>query len=471
MATLEATTRSGRIQAGARRIRRQRLGGYIRVSRVGERDERLRSPDFQRSGITVKASATDVDVAWFAPELDVSGSKKTRAILDAIVEQIEGGELDGIIVYNLSRLSRLAPRDRVELVERIESAGGVIVSACESFDPTTPEGRFQRDLFFSLARLEWEKSAAGFDVAKRNAVEQGIAIKARAPFGLRVGDDRRLEATDDAETVRELFRRRAAGTSWRELAAWFAGATGRKVAPATLAGMIENRAYVGEVIYGSLVNGDAHPAIVELELFEAAQRPSADWAAGRPTKAAGARTLLSGIARCGSCGGRLGSSSAGNGRRVYRCSNAHCEGRVAILQPALDVYVEAALLDWAGPVADEALEVELGESDRVGARRAELVQRRLDAELGLETFVTSELGLEPALFALEAELAGLGEASELERIRTTLRAAWPVLPVDERRRLLGAVVSELVVGRGVRGHSNIAERVRVSFGEASERAA
>src|SRR4029077_12943463 len=127
---------SGDTTTGAGRLASV-YGGYVRVSRVGERDERLRSPDFQATAIRAKATAAGVEVRLFEPGLDVSGSKRSRAILDSIVAAIERDELAGVIVYNLSRLSRLAPRDRIELVERIEGAGGAILSASESFDSTT----------------------------------------------------------------------------------------------------------------------------------------------------------------------------------------------------------------------------------------------------------------------------------------------------------------------------------------------
>lgn len=187
------TKRSGGQTQTRRQTPKPLFAKYKRVSRVGERDERLRSPEFQDAAIEAKAKAEGVATRDYPVELDVSGAKRSRVVLDEIVGAIEAGELAGIVVYNLSRLSRLKPRDRIELVERIEQAGGRIVSASESFDPSTPEGRFQRDLFFSLARLEWERAAEGFDAAKRNAIASGIAIKSRAPFGLRFNEGHGLE--------------------------------------------------------------------------------------------------------------------------------------------------------------------------------------------------------------------------------------------------------------------------------------
>src|SRR5262245_32367179 len=106
----------------ASKPKRLRLAEYARVSRVGAReDERLRSPDFQRE--LIRSRLGEHKLVPYPAELDVSGGKPVRAILDSIIAAIEAGELDGIGVAKLDRLARLAPKDRVELIDRIESAG------------------------------------------------------------------------------------------------------------------------------------------------------------------------------------------------------------------------------------------------------------------------------------------------------------------------------------------------------------
>ena len=140
---------------------------YVRVSRKGERDE-LRSPDFQQNAIRSYAAAQGFDVEWLPPEIDVSGSKANRPVLDEAIARIEAGELDGLVIWRLDRLSRLPARQRVELFARIEDAGGSIKSTQEQLDPSTPEGRFTREVFLGIARMQWERYSEGWDVAKAN---------------------------------------------------------------------------------------------------------------------------------------------------------------------------------------------------------------------------------------------------------------------------------------------------------------
>jgi len=478
----ETTTRGGQKQGA-----RLRLGRYVRVSRVGERDERLRSPEFQTKATDVKGAAIGAELVDYEPELDVSGSKRNRAILDSIVEAIERGELDGIIVYNLSRLSRLKPLERIELVERIEAAGGQIVSACESFDPSTPEGRFQRDLFFSIARLEWEKAAAGFAVAKESAIAAGRPIKARIPFGYRQAErGAELELVDEeAEVVRELYAMRAAGASYGECLAYFETATGKASYRTTVAGILNNRLYLGELRYGrevELVNVGGAPRIVEEHLFDAAQVVNRSRSDNGGRRHSGkAQSLLAGIATCASCGRGLIRTKTGSARTLsYKCPNdaRHCEARAQIGAAELEAYIVERVLAWAGPVADELVEVEVAiggdriiAEHRLAEAEARMVEWAGNLELEDENPAAYRAGLEARQARVElrrGELEACGEATEIERARSTVR---DVLAAEERddhegRRLLKIVLPSVVVRRTPRRGAPASERAELTFADA-----
>ena len=140
-------------------------------------------------------------------------------------------------------------------------------------------------------------------------------------------------------------------------------------------------------------------------------------------------------------------------------------------------------MEWCGPVADESVEVELGDRGR-GALELEL----RDARRGLEDFVTSpdNFGLAPALFQagvdarqanverIERELAELGDVDAVEAIRATLREVWyqPETTIDEKRALLAVVLDRVEVRRGTakgraRKSETVASRVRITFRDGS----
>jgi len=474
-----------------------RLAEYVRVSRVGTReDERLRSPDFQRS-LMRGVLGGDYELVPFTPELDVSGSKAKRAILDEIIERIEAGELDGIAVAKLDRFARLRPKDRVELIERIEDAGGVIRSASEQLDTSTPEGRFARDVFLGVARMQWEQKDADLKTAKREAIAAGRAIMSVAPFGFVFDELHRLVVVEaEAELVRELYELRLEGASYGALAELFAERTGRKVSDMTTRRLLENRVYLGELHYGRrddtrLENLDpGFEAIVSVELFDAVQELNARRAPGRGVAVGRAKSLLAGIAVCGGCDRNMSRKTTSSGRTIYKCNTVRphrCERTATIALAELDAYVIEEVLDWAGPVADELVEAEaeLGGTvdhaiaeQRLEAAQAALIAYETDVELeerlGADAYKAGREARVERVELRRAELAACGEQTELDRARTTLRRELtsdePELGLDEHRRLLGLVLDRVVVSRTPRRGAPASERAEVVFASGPGRA-
>jgi DNA invertase Pin-like site-specific DNA recombinase len=84
-----------------------KLDEYRRVSQVGGREgEGFPEPELQQQGIANYARVHGHTVTPNPEELDVSGGKLSRPILDRIMERIRNGESDGLIVNDLDRYSR-----------------------------------------------------------------------------------------------------------------------------------------------------------------------------------------------------------------------------------------------------------------------------------------------------------------------------------------------------------------------------
>jgi DNA invertase Pin-like site-specific DNA recombinase len=444
--------------------------GYVRVSRKGDRDEeRLRSPDFQRQTIERYAAGDGLALRMFTPEIDVSGSKPQRAILDEIIGQICSGELAGIIVAKLDRLSRLRPRDRVLLFETIEEAGGVVLSASEQLDPSTPEGRFAREVFLGVARMQWEKFRESFEAAKRDAVERGVPINSRAAVGYRKTSDRRL-APDPrtAPIVREVFERRTRGEGPSTLARYLetngvrTSQGSRTWSKEAVYGLIRNPVYKGVIRYGTddrFVNANAHEPIVDAALFAAAQKPNGH----RPTplRSEESSWLLTGLLRCSACRYAMQGTKTSRGKRIYRCKRTTAGG--VCPEPArMDAdLIEAAVVDefWR---QQEAVEIE-GHDDHDGDEREleraferseRVLERLLDPEiLAVAGDLASHVqNIRQAREARDEAAEALGRAraqnGSVKRLPTVqLRAIWDEAGTADRRDLLGQNFDCLALGR------------------------
>jgi site-specific DNA recombinase len=436
------------------------LAGYLRVSRVGRRDpDEIRSPDFQQSAIERYAAAADLTVRFFEPEIDVSGSKRSRAILDTIIAAVKAGELGGLIVSKLDRLSRLPARERLELFEEIEQAGGVILSASEQLDPSTPEGRFARDVFLGVARMQWEKYAEGFETAKEASIAEGVPVHTRPAVGLRKRPDKRLAHHHrTGPIVREVFERRARGEGPSALAAFLESrrvktSQGSKTwSKEAIYNMIRNPIYMGVLRYGKddrYVNPNAvvGGALVDPATWHAAQHPN-----GRKLTAprsAESSWLLTGILRCHACRYCMQGTLTSRGKRIYRCTRRHsggiCTAKSRVAADAVETSAVAAFWkltddltaqgsrDTSGDLAglEEALE------------RAERLLAQLDTpeaqdalgERYLEVFRQRREARDHAA----AELGHARSAASTDGVPDpeTLRGVWQRLSVQERRELLG----------------------------------
>lgn len=428
------------------------LGGYIRVSRKGDREE-LRSPDMQRAAIERYAAAEGFVVEFAEPEIDVSGSKATRAILDALIARVQAGELGGIVVAKLDRLSRLRPKDRVSLFESIEGAGGVVRSASEQLDPSTPEGRFAREVFLGIARMQWEKYQQGFADAKRGAIDRGIAVVTRPAVGYRKRRDRRLEINPNvAPIVREVFERRAGGAGPLELAELLQAngirtsqGSGTWSRPA-IYNMLNNPLYRGVLRHGDDSKEFPELAIVDLATWTAAQHPN-----GRQLvrTSASSSWLLAGIARCWSCRYAMQGTKTSRGKRIYRCTHRHAGG----LCPA-PARIDADVLEHAVIEAFWALTADLEAHGSLDPavdvspleKALERAEKRLAQVEGAD--MQDALGDRWPVVARErradrdkaaADLGAARAASAPEVVDTvTLREVWERAGTRERRDLLHA---------------------------------
>ena len=425
------------------------FGGYTRVSQVGDRGERLLSPHFQTESIERWAEGHGHEVVMLPPELNESGGRDNRPILLDAIGRVESGDLDGIVVAKLDRLSR-SLLGSLHMFKRIEAAGGQVVSVAEQLDCSTPMGRKVRNDFMNNA--EWEKAvkAEGLAHAREHAVARGIHVAGKTPFGYRRREDRILEPDPaTAPIVRDMFRRRAAGESWPVIASAVSEARGRPIAPQSIARMVRNRVYLGEARNGAYVHPDAHEALIGRATFEAAQLDHP-----RPPRGKRGAALLQGVIRCAGCG-RLMVPTTRAGARAYRCRRHHEAGECP--EPC-------HVGEWIEPyVADVVAKLMKGRGYKATQvnRRIDQAERELEAaEAARDDFAAATAGMarEDIAAGMKATPKPSGARAVHWRRRRaaavpvpdvrTWGAAWESLSVEQRRHVLRSGLSAVVVRKG-----------------------
>jgi site-specific DNA recombinase len=453
------------------RKEKRRAVGVVRRSKGGEGA----SPADQRSGIRAECERRGLElIEILPPELDVSGGNPLdeRPSLRRAVEMIEAGCADVLVVGYFDRLVRsLKVQD--EIVTRVEAAGGQVLAG--DFGQVT-NGNAAQWLSGTLVgavneyfrRSAKERTAAGV----ADAIARGVHF--RPPLGyVRNGEGEAIVPGPLADGIRDLFRMRAEGVGWGEIAdhlnAKHPRPYGAQWVPSQLPKLIVKRTYLGEAHHGENRKVGAHSALVTPEEFDAAQQPRL------PGRIRGEESLLRGIVRCAGCRYVMKPDRGGRDTPTYRCTARHGGGRcpspAIVVRRIVDEYVEAEFLRRYGGI--ELAGREASAEVEQAARAVAALGRQLDEAADPRTHAA--LGHERHLALVE------GIAAELEDAREELRAAreqafglavpsgdiWSELSTAERRRVMIEGIDCVFLRRT--GHAPISDRALILWrGEAPD---
>ena len=214
-----------------------------------------------------------------------------------------------------------------------------LVATATGFDSEhlTPDKQMIFSIMMAVGQAQRERNREARMSGKERASARGVYC-APPPFGYAKDEDGRLVPNEDADTVREIFRRRAAGDSFSDIA---------RVVPITRSGVrkvVMNRAYVGEQsipdrkrkgVPRVAAAYPGHPPLVTPAEWEAANAVE-----GRAPvhTGLGEATKLKGVVRCGVCGGVMHVLAYGKAkdRRTYACTNGgHGSMAASKIEPAV----------------------------------------------------------------------------------------------------------------------------------------
>ena len=302
-----------------------------------------------------------------------TGTVFDRPAWNRLMDDVRSGKIQCIVVRDLSRFGR----DYVETgnyLEKIFPALGTrFISVKENFDSFTASGSTET-LSVSLQNLV--NAIYSRDISKkvstalRAQMETGTFRNRNLPYGYLWNEDKTAYVVDEeaAAVVRQIFewklrevsvytiveRLKAGGIESPERHKRRAGTRnggniqGEGWCPSTIRGILQNRAYIGEMICGKsetalykglkkrltekdnwIVVSDAHPPIVSVSDFEAVERQMREDSAHRETAMewsadirAGMIDLFAGKIFCADCGKRMYYKR----QRICGCKNVTFRG-------------------------------------------------------------------------------------------------------------------------------------------------
>ena len=238
----------------------------------------------------------------------VSGASLDRPALQTLLADVRTGKINTVVVYKVDRLTR-SLADFAKLVELFDQYGVSFVSITQSFNTTSSMGRLTLNVLLSFA--QFEREVIGERVRDKIAASKrrGIWVGGPVPLGYRVIDKNLVVVPEEAEAVRTIFTRYLEFGSMRPLIEDLDrrgirtkanGLTngsvrgGIRFGVGSLAHLLKNRFYIGEVVYRGAIHHGEHEPILERELFEAVQAKLAANTVTRQVRLNGSPAILTG---------------------------------------------------------------------------------------------------------------------------------------------------------------------------------
>ncbi|HWL69280.1 MAG TPA: recombinase family protein [Geminicoccus sp.] len=196
----------------------------------------------------------------------VSGGTLERPALQRLIQDIQAGLVDVVVVYKIDRLSR-SLMHFARLVKVFDAHAVTFVSVTQSFNTTTSMGRLTLNILLSFA--QFEREVIGERVRDKFAASRarGLWRGGPVPLGYTVRDRRLVVDEDEAARVRRVFEGFAATGSATRLAVSLRQEgvrtkAGRPFDKGAVYRLLHNRTYLGAVTHKGQVFPGEHEAIV-----------------------------------------------------------------------------------------------------------------------------------------------------------------------------------------------------------------
>lgn len=430
-------------------VKSVRCAIYVRQSVEDRTDNGFTSLDAQREAGEAFVRTMQGE-GWVAlPERyddgGFTGGNTERPALKRLIQDIQDGKIDTLIVYKIDRLSR-SLLDFLKLIEFFEQYNVAFVAVTQQINTATSAGKLMLHILASFASYERalisERTSDKMCAARR----KGKWMGGPPPLGYKPDWEKKklIVEPSEAAMVRELFdlylqhrslidvcrvvneRGWTTKTTVYKNGVHKAGVAWNK---ARLYDILANVTYIGKVSHkGQLYDGE-QDAIVDKRVFREVQKLLKDNSQNGGANVKNKHgALLRGLLKCGHCGSAMTHTYAKKGNRLYRyymCNTRMKRGKDACPTPALPAQeIEDFVVEQIRKVAQDP-ELQRQVFDEVVRQQKKLIPK-----------------LEKEQKRLQREVQAKRE--EIKRLATAIGATeTPVPSLTERLARLETVVTKL----------------------------
>jgi site-specific DNA recombinase len=406
---------------------------------------------------------------------DRSASKGTRPEYQQLLADIESGAVGAVVTYHIDRLTR-QPMELEQFMLLTDRNRVRLATVTGDIDLSTDDGQCMARMLGAFAAKEVARKSARQKIANRQRAHNGKAWNVRT-FGydgnelVQVEADAIRQACNDLLSGTSLYaiakRWNAAGLPTTKGALWNGSTVRQVLTRARNAGLavydVHGSQRPGQTlkqrIDASIID-DAKvswPAIVDRDTFDAVLSHLSN-PARHTGKSHSNLFLLSGIAYCGLCGGKMGTglrrTKTGAKRPVYQCKNFGCMKVVRDLTRTDELVVgvvtkrlarrDAAELFARQGVDTKALSADVNKYREL-IRAAELEYD--EGEIRGADLKRRRENLQTKIDAIEAQLVGARSKSRLQGLIGRADAAnrFAKLDLDKRRVVVDTLATVTIM--------------------------
>ena len=189
--------------------------GYIRVSTEKQADHGV-SIEAQTEKLKAYAMLYDIDLVDLVIE---QGSAKClqREGLQSALSRLEAGEAEALIVVKLDRLTR-SVADLGKLVDTYFQ-NFALLSVGEQIDTRSAAGRLVLNVLASVSQWEREVIGERTSAAMQHMRNQNQYTGGKPPYGYDLVDGELIENENEQQVIKLVAKYKAAGLSYRKIAA------------------------------------------------------------------------------------------------------------------------------------------------------------------------------------------------------------------------------------------------------------
>lgn len=454
-----------------------------------------------RRALTALAQRNGHPISRIFEEIVSGDTIASRPEMQSLLAIVESGACAGVYVNDVDRLARGDSIDQGIVKQAFYATNTLIITPYKVYDPTNVADEDFFDFSLFMARFEYKVMKRRMQTGRMRSASEGNYLGTRPVYGYeRVKRPDRPGCTlqpvpEKAEIVRSIFNWYAYGDgSGKPLSADAIAKRLNAMGLRTDLGvlydgnriraMLRNPAYIGRVSWAKhvkkvkLVDGvrtelreknpapiivdNAHPAIIDIDLWNKVQTMFATHAKLPKNTDAPVRNVLAGLFRCVHCGRTLLRKESNGRPDMLACKTYGCP-TTGIYIPIAERAVIEALEDWNAryslPPEPASEPAEASAPTLAIERQLSTLEKQLErlhdlVEQGVYTpadFVRRRDALRDRMQSLQSQLASMQTQpttedlirAELPQIRHVLESYPTTQDLQERNNLLRTVIDHV----------------------------